>query len=237
MNICLIQTDPEAGKGNLDFALQAMRRRNADMYILPELFTAGFRNGTTSPSKYAEPLQGRTAQTLSATLESKPDATIVAGLLEKDGDRFCNSAAIIRRDSVDAYRQKNPVPGFGKCFAPGDFGMFFLGRKQHGYQSRFGFMICSDYFMANEFFSHYQEHKVDAIIMIADSQDTKWRRDFPSLCQKSAIPAIVCNAAGDRMGGSCAWDSAGSPVLIRELGHDCERLPEGRAIGTITLSL
>src|SRR5260370_1348784 len=87
LNICLIQTDPEAGSGNLDFALQAMRR-NADVYILPELFTVGFRNGTASPSKYAEPLQGKTVQALQASLESKPDATIIAGLLEKDGGQF-----------------------------------------------------------------------------------------------------------------------------------------------------
>src|SRR5260370_13043419 len=184
LKICLIQTDPEAGSGNLDFALQAMRR-NADVYILPELFTVGFRNGTASGSKYAEPRQGRTVQVLHAALESKPDATIIAGLLEKDGGRFFNSAAIVRHSSVGpvgAYRQKNPEHQFGNCFAPGDFEAFFLGRKKHGYQLRFGFMICHDYYMAAEFFACYTEQKLDAIVMIADSADTKWRREIPGFC-------------------------------------------------------
>jgi predicted amidohydrolase len=236
MNICLIQTEPEIGNNNLQFASECIRRYNADFYVLPELFTVGFGRGASHVQECAETLNGILVQTLHSALESKPEATVVAGLAEKDSDNFYNTAAIIQRQSVAAYRQKNPVPGFGRRFIRGDFGIFFVGPERHGYRSRIGVMICSDYLIANKFFSHYKGQRVDAIIMIADSAESQWRREFPDLCREHGIPAIVCNAAGTHMGGSCIWDAGGNEVPIRQLGKaEVQRMTEESAVGFASL--
>lgn len=240
MNICLIQTDPEDGQHNLDSAIEIISRYNADLYVLPELFAVGFRRATSHPQNHAAPLSGIVAQGIQRALASRPEAAVVAGILERDSQILYNSASVFQHQRAGVYRQKYPGPGGrrGQCFARGDFATFSIGCEQRGFRPRIGLMVCHDFYAADEFFAHYKEQRVDAIIMIAESADRKWRRDFPRLCRDSGIPAIVCNAAGIRMGGSCVWNAAGSPVPIRHLGNgECQQLPEGRAVGIPSLNL
>jgi hypothetical protein len=48
--------------------------------------------------------------------------------------------------------------------------------------------------MADEFFGHYAEQKVDAIIMIADSAETRWRRDLYIVELLTDIPQSLPSA-------------------------------------------
>jgi len=238
MNICLIQTEPQPGVDNLPFVRRGVETLGADLYILPELFNVGFGNATAEPLKYAERLQGPLVGKLQLALDSRPQSSLVAGLLERDGDHLHNSAAIVQRGFVSSYRQKSPPHRFGRCFTPGDYQTFYLGRREFGFQALFGLMICHDYYMAEDFFAHYKSQRADAIIMIAESAENKWRREFPDLCKQFEMSALVCNAAGISMGGSCAWDSAGTSVPIcRSCGSKCNQLSEFPEIGILGLEI
>jgi predicted amidohydrolase len=237
MNICLIQVDSRNGEPNLNFAVTTIGERPANLYVLPELFTVGLENARTNPQKYAQSFDGSVVRCIQDALALRPTATVVAGLVERNSDAFYNAAAVVQIHHVAIYRQKYPATGgcSGQCFTRGD-SKTFSGYELSNFGPKIGPMVCNDYQDAEEFFLHYKEQEVAAIVMIAEAADRKWQRTFPALCKKYSIPAIVCNSAGIKMGGSCVWNAVGDLVWIREAHNgECQKLPEGPAVGTTSL--
>jgi predicted amidohydrolase len=210
MNICLIQTYPEAKRKNIEHLGWVIKQLKADLYVLPELFITGFDYIAQHGPAHAETIpSGLTCQQIHGFLKGRSSA-VVCGLLEQEGQHYYNVAAVFGNGGVGRYRQKYLATTFkGQVLPiqPGDLQTITvtLGTEQW----KMGFMICNDYRMADEFFAEYKKRGVNAVVLIADSPTRAWLTEFPHYCQQYGLPAIVCNAAGPNGGGSCVINSLG----------------------------
>jgi predicted amidohydrolase len=138
----------EAVPGDRDHNLERFERAvreecgGADLIVTPELLNVGYdldwigRN----PDGLAESLDGPTV-TLARNLANECGATIVIGLLERDGERLHDSAAIVDANgAVATYRKSHLYPPERASFAPGD--RLLLVPTSSG---RLGVMICFEH--------------------------------------------------------------------------------------------
>jgi predicted amidohydrolase len=122
---------------------------DADLVVLPELFTSGYFFASTDDVRaVAEPIPGPTTDRLAAYAR-RTGATVVAGLPERAADgRLFNSAAVVQPSgTVTPYRKVHLYFEETTHFAPGDLGfpvVDAVARDGSGY--RLGVMICFDWY-------------------------------------------------------------------------------------------
>jgi predicted amidohydrolase len=94
----------------------------ADLIVAPELLATGYDLDllATDGAGLAEPLDGRTV-TVAAELAAELEATIVVGLLERDGDTLYDSLITVTPNgAVSTYRKTHLYPPERARFAAGD---------------------------------------------------------------------------------------------------------------------
>lgn len=140
------QFNPEFGnkEKNIDKIATAVKQSNVDLIVLPEFFATGYqfisRDEVADLSEYIP--QGRTASALS-DLSTENKTYIVAGLPERKGEKFYNSALITGPDGfIGVYRKTHLFLEEKLYFTPGDTG-FRVWETDIG---RIGVMICFDWF-------------------------------------------------------------------------------------------
>ncbi len=126
-------------EGNIDRALRLIGRKRSDLLVLPELFNTGYNfRSRREVGKVAEPVpDGPTTQALRDF--SKRNATmIVAGIAERSGQSFYNSALVVKDGRyLGSYRKVHLFYNEKKFFKPGfEFKVF----------GNIGVMICFDWF-------------------------------------------------------------------------------------------
>lgn len=145
MRIGYIQFCPLFGekKKNLARMAELVRGTDADLLVLPELFNTGYLfTSREELSALAEPIPaGISSQTL---LELSADSKVhlVAGIAERTGDTFYNSALLVSPDgSLRVYRKAHLFREEKSYFRPGDtpFQVHELGR------TKVGTIICFDW--------------------------------------------------------------------------------------------
>jgi predicted amidohydrolase len=138
----------EAVPGERDLNLERFDRAvredcaGADLIVTPELMNVGYdlERIDREPDELAEPLDGPTV-TLALELARESGATIVVGLLERDGERLHDSAAIVEPSGVVAtYRKSHLYPPERARFEAGDE----LLQLQTS-SGRLGVMICFEH--------------------------------------------------------------------------------------------
>jgi predicted amidohydrolase len=146
LRVAVVQTDPQFGRvaANLDRALQLMAGTPADISVVPELFATGYQfTSRAEVAKVAEPVPaGRTTRRLTAFARRRRCA-VVAGLVERAGGRFYNSAVVVGQEGViGRYRKLHLFAEETQWFAPGDAApaVWTIG------STRVGVMICFDWF-------------------------------------------------------------------------------------------
>jgi predicted amidohydrolase len=140
VRVGFIQTNPKLlhVEENVDRALRFLERCRADLIVLPELFNTGYNfSSRREIGKVAESIpSGYTSQKL---LEISQDRsmTIVAGIAERRGTSFYNSAIVARRGRAFTYRKVHLFFREKRFFKPGnEFKVF----------GDLGVMICFDWF-------------------------------------------------------------------------------------------
>lgn len=140
MRVGFIQMNPKLLRveKNVDRALHMLERTRADLMVLPELFNTGYNfSNRHDVNKVAERIpDGYTSQKL---LEASRDRnmTIVAGIAERRGASFYNSALVARLGRAFTYRKVHLFFKEKKFFKPGnEFRVF----------GDLGVMICFDWF-------------------------------------------------------------------------------------------
>jgi predicted amidohydrolase len=135
--------------GNLDAVESLLKDVNADLVVVPELFTSGyFFQSTGDVAAVAEEIPGgRTTERMEAWAEAT-GATLVAGLAERDGDRFYNSALVVTPTGyAGTYRKVHLYYEENEHFAPGDLGFpVFDVETRDGTPYRLGVMVCFDWY-------------------------------------------------------------------------------------------
>ncbi len=124
---------------NIDRALRLVGKKRMALLVLPELFNTGynFRN-RREVAKVAEAIpEGPTTQALKE-LSERDGTTIVAGIAERKGQSFYNSAVVVSDGKyLGTYRKVHLFYNEKKFFRPGrDFKVF----------GRIGVMVCFDWY-------------------------------------------------------------------------------------------
>ena len=145
MLVGYVQTDPVFGqvKKNLQQAADLIRSVRADLLILPELFQTGYLfQSHEELEEMAESIPGPTTDFLEKLCQ-RQNLCLVAGILERDGDNFFNSAvAISSKGVIGLYRKIHLFLDEKKWFVPGN-----LPFRTFAYQgASFGMMICFDWY-------------------------------------------------------------------------------------------
>lgn len=146
MKASFFQFNPVFGKknDNLMRVRDALTNVSADLLVLPEFFATGYQ--FTSKSEVAELAEhvpdGKTTEFLAALSQEK-DMYIVAGLPERAGEKFYNSAVLTGPEGfIGMYRKTHLFYEENIFFSPGDTG-FRVWDTPIG---KIGIMICFDWF-------------------------------------------------------------------------------------------
>jgi predicted amidohydrolase len=146
MKAGFLQFNPSFGniRQNVDKAVQMITSQKVDLVVLPELFNTGYQFiSSLEIKKLSEEIpDGFTTQKL-AELSKKISIYIVAGISERDGDVFYNSAVLTGPEGfLGVYRKTHLFFEEKLWFSPGDSG-FKVWRTPIG---NIGVMICFDWF-------------------------------------------------------------------------------------------
>ncbi|CAI2719640.1 nitrilase-related carbon-nitrogen hydrolase [Nitrospina watsonii] len=145
LKVGFLQTLPVFGdiESNLKQVELRLKTMNADLVVLPELFTTGYQFRNQAEARdLAEPIpDGPTTQAL-VQFSRQFNMHIVAGLAEKDGDILYNSAVLTGPEGyIGKYRKAHIFDTEKKIFAAGNLPLpvFDIGK------ARVGIMICFDW--------------------------------------------------------------------------------------------
>lgn len=145
VRIGVVQNHPKFLKKeqNLIDALQLMQQDSAELWVLPEFFATGYNfKSKKEVAQGAEPVpEGMTCRRL-LEFSKKKNCAVIAGLAEKAGKNFYNSAVLIDGRKIFLYRKTHLFGNEKRFFKPGDTG--FWVKKVKGIH--LGVMICFDWF-------------------------------------------------------------------------------------------
>jgi predicted amidohydrolase len=145
MRIGWVQTEPQFGAAaeNLAHAGEQIARAEADLWVLPELFSTGYLFGSRSElARLAEPIPGPTTRGL-IELASRHGCALVAGIAESaaDGGLYNAAVAVDPTGLRGLYRKIHLFGHEKEWFDPGDLGFPVLSLAG----ARVGLMICFDW--------------------------------------------------------------------------------------------
>lgn len=136
-------------KDNLAAVSDLLSGSDADLIVLPELFATGyFFKSEDDLAQVAEPIpDGPTTQQLKEWATAL-NTTLVAGIAERDGDTFYNSAAVVApSEYVATYRKVHLYYKEKTVFAPGSDGFaVHTLTDRTGKRYCLGVMVCFDWY-------------------------------------------------------------------------------------------
>jgi predicted amidohydrolase len=146
MRAGFLQFNPVFGdiRGNVEKVARMLETQSADLIVLPELFNTGYQFISMQEVRELseEVPSGYTTHKL-LQLSKEKSCYIVAGLAERDGNSFYNSALLIGPEGfVGIYRKTHLFSEEKSWFSPGDTG-FRVWETPFG---NIGIMICFDWF-------------------------------------------------------------------------------------------
>jgi predicted amidohydrolase len=145
MRVGFYQFNPRFGRidENVGRALNRVERAEADLIILPELFSTGYQfvSRREAADLSEEVPSGRTTRRLSELARDR-GIWVVAGLAERKGKAVYNSAVLVGpRGYAGTYRKVHLFDEEKKWFRPGNLGF----RVFRAGSLRLGIMICFDW--------------------------------------------------------------------------------------------
>lgn len=123
MKVAIVQNRPEFGnvQGNLNRIEEMLAGKAADLFVLPELFSTGYRfKNKDEAHRFAESApDGQTTQFL-ISLAKKHNAFFISGLVEVENDRVYNSSVILGpKGFIGRYRKIHLFDTENSCFDAG----------------------------------------------------------------------------------------------------------------------
>lgn len=128
---------------------QMIENIDADLIVIPELFTTGYFFRTPEELRdLAEPLDGGPTIEWLQSFADSAETVVVAGFAERRNDELYNSAAILRpRQKRKVYRKTHLFYREKDVFSPGNTGFEVVDcRSGSGATYRLGTMICFDWY-------------------------------------------------------------------------------------------
>ena len=205
--------------GNLKKVLSAIKNADVDLLVLPEFFATGYQ--FVSKDEMAELSEqipdGYTTKLLSE-LSRQKGFYIVAGLPEKDGERFFNSAVLTGPDGfIGVYRKTHLFFEEKLFFIPGDTG-FKVWDTEIG---RIGIMICFDWFFP-ESMRALALMGADIVAHPANLVLPYCPQAMPIRCLENKVYAITANRTGE--------EKRKKGQSLRFIGQSLIASPEGKIL-------
>ncbi len=145
MKVGFVQNHPEFGnvQANLDRIEEMLVGKAADLFVLPELFSTGYRfKNMDEAHHYAEIVPGGVTTSFLTHLAKRINTHFIAGLVEIDDDRVYNSSVIVGPEGfIGRYRKIHLFDSEKTCFQTGTEAppVFDLN------EAKVGVMICFDW--------------------------------------------------------------------------------------------
>lgn len=145
MKVGFVQNHPEFGnvQANLDRVEEMLAGKAAELFVLPELFSTGYRfKDMEQARQYAELVPGGQTTSFLISLAKKINTHFIAGLVEISDDRIYNSSVIVGPEGfIGRYRKIHLFDTEKTCFHTGTEAppVFDLNG------AKVGVMICFDW--------------------------------------------------------------------------------------------
>lgn len=225
MKIGYYQFNPAFGEieANVSQVVQTLRKTEADLVVLPELFSTGYQFISRQEVEHlAEEIPGgKTAQALIRLAEEKR-FYIVAGMAEKAGNKVFNSAMMAGPSGyIGTYRKTHLFDREKLWFDPGDSGfkVYDLG------MARVGLMICFDWYfpesartlalMGADIIAHPSN------LVLPNCPDS-----MPVRCLENRVYAITCNRIGVEKRDGTSLTYIGQSEVVTPQGKILHRAPQ-----------
>jgi len=215
------QFNPAFGKKeeNLKKVLSAITDTDADLLVLPEFFATGYQFVSQEEvSELSESIpNGDTTERLSE-LSRQKGIYLVAGLPERDGDRFFNSAVLSGPDGfIGVYRKTHLFFEEKLYFSPGDTGFKVWDTKV----GRIGIMICFDWFFP-EAMRALALMGADIITHPSNLVLPYCPAAMPIRCLENRVFAVTANRVGE--------ENRKAGQSLRFIGQSQITSPEGKIV-------
>ena len=215
------QFNPAFGKKeeNLKKVLSAITDADADLLVLPEFFATGYQFVSHEEvSGLSEQIpNGDTTERLSESSRQK-GIYLVAGLPERDGDRFFNSAVLTGPDGfIGVYRKTHLFFEEKLYFSPGDTGFKVWDTKI----GRIGIMICFDWFFP-EAMRALALMGADIITHPSNLVLPYCPAAMPIRCLENRVFAVTANRVGE--------ENRKAGQSLRFIGQSQITSPEGKIV-------
>ncbi|GAB1722556.1 MAG: putative N-carbamoyl-D-amino acid hydrolase [Nitrospira sp.] len=233
MRVGYVQYDPVFGAvaHNLDVVTAHLEQAETDLMVLPELFATGYQfTSQEDVSGLAEPVpDGPTTQRLLA-IAARRKMTIVAGLAERAGTRYFNSAVVVgEKGFIGCYRKTHLFFEETLFFSPGDSGfqVWDIG------VAKLGVMICFDWYypeaartlalLGAEIIAHPSN------LVLPNCPDSMVTR-----CLENRVFSVTANRVGsEARGGKDRLTFIGLSEIVSPRGKILHRAPHDREDVTI----
>lgn len=215
------QFNPTFGKKeeNLKKVLSAVKDAQMDLLVLPEFFATGYQFVSKDEvAGLSEQIpEGSTIECLSE-LSRQNGLYVVAGLPERSGDSFFNSAALTGPDGfIGVYRKTHLFFEEKLYFSPGDTG-FKVWDTRIG---RIGIMICFDWFFP-ESMRALALMGADIVAHPSNLVLPYCPHAMPVRCLENRVYTITANRTGE--------ESRKDGQSLRFIGQSLIASPEGKVL-------
>jgi predicted amidohydrolase len=218
MRIGYVQFNPRFGDKayNLAVAEKMVRGADADLLVLPELFSTGYLFlYKEEVIKAAEPLPGGPTAQFLLHLAKETRIHLVAGLVEENGRRLYNSAVLVSPQGwARTYRKSHLFMDEKTFYHPGDTGFltFDVG------ESKLGLMICFDWIYP-ESARVLALKGADIICHPANLVLPYCQRAMVTRCLENGVFAITANRTGTETRGGRSLTYSGMSQITGPRGE------------------
>ena len=207
------QFSPEFGKvdENIDKALSLIEKVDADLIVLPELFSTGylFISHTEAADLAEEIPAGKTTKAL-CSIAKKKKIHIVAGVAESSLGKLYNSSILVSPSGyIATYRKLHLFNEEKIWFQAGDngFAVYDIG------SCKIGLMICFDWYYP-ESMRILALKGADIICHSANLVLPFCQDAMITRCLENKVYAIVANRTGEEKRGEKKWRYTGKSEIV-----------------------
>jgi predicted amidohydrolase len=234
MKVGFLQTVPQFGEkeANLKRVEELVEEASADLLVLPELFSTGYLfTDSKELENMAEPFPGGPTSEFLVNLAARRDTALVAGVLEREGSQFFNSAvAVDPAGDLEVYRKIHLFREEKRWFVPGS--AFQVCRLKG---VNVGVMICFDWIFP-ESARVLALTGAQIICHPANLVLPHCQRAMVTRCLENQVFAITANRAGVEHRGGKRMAFTGSSQITSLGGEILLRGPEdGENLGIVDI--
>ena len=237
MKVGFIQFEPHFGRvdRNREKAEELILKSEAEVLVLPECFNTGYLFLSKEEVwDLSEEIPGGKTSKLLIDLARQKNQYIVAGLVERSGDRLFNSAIIASpKGYLGTYRKIHLFSEEKLWFTPGDlpFPVFDIGT------AKIGVMICFDWFFP-ESARILALNGADVICHCANLVLPFCQDGMITRCLENRVFAVTANRTGDERRGDKVLAYTGRSQITGPQGNILYRASVGSdEIGTVDIDV